>query len=88
MCGPHLMLLHEIAHALDEVHEADKEADKEQEKRQHRHHYTHARESLATQGMKQIKRRRLNLHRKRHPEKLRKRELARRVRLSRRRERR
>ena len=38
MCGPHLMLLHEIAHALDEVHEADKEADKEQEKRQHRHH--------------------------------------------------
>jgi hypothetical protein len=34
MCGPHLMLLHEIAHALDEVHEADKE----QEKRQHRHH--------------------------------------------------
>jgi len=33
MCGPHLMLLHEIAHALDEVHEADNE-----EKRQHRHH--------------------------------------------------
>ena len=33
MCGPHLMLLHEIAHALDEVHEADNE-----EKQQHRHH--------------------------------------------------
>ena len=32
MCGPHLMLLHEIAHALDEVHEG------EQEKRRHRHH--------------------------------------------------
>ena len=35
MCGPHLMLLHEIAHALDEVHEAEGE----QERRQHpRHH--------------------------------------------------
>ena len=37
MCGPHLMLLHEIAHALDEVHEA---TEREQEKPQHyqRHH--------------------------------------------------
>ena len=34
MCGPHLMLLHEIAHALDEVHDAEGE----QEKRRHRHH--------------------------------------------------
>jgi hypothetical protein len=34
MCEPHLMLLHEIAHALDEVHEAAGE----QEKRPHRHH--------------------------------------------------
>jgi|SRR5215475_11514752 len=34
MCGPHLMLLHEIAHALDEVHEAEGE----QERRRHQHH--------------------------------------------------
>ena len=36
MCGPHL-LLHEIAHALDEVHEA---TEREQEKPHHyqRHH--------------------------------------------------
>jgi hypothetical protein len=34
MCGPHIMLLHEIAHALDEVHEAEEE----QERRHHRHH--------------------------------------------------
>jgi hypothetical protein len=34
MCAPHLMLLHEIAHALDDVHEAEGE----QEKRSHRHH--------------------------------------------------
>ena len=34
MCAPHLMLLHEIAHALDDVHEAEGE----QEKRPHRHH--------------------------------------------------
>ena len=32
--GPHLMLLHELAHALDEVHAAEEE----QEKRHHRHH--------------------------------------------------
>ena len=35
MCAPHLMLLHEIAHALDEVHEAEGEQEK---KRSHRHH--------------------------------------------------
>ena len=34
MCAPHLMLLHEIAHALDDVHEAEGQ----QEKRSHRHH--------------------------------------------------
>ena len=35
MCGPHLMVLHEIAHALDGVHEAGGE----QERRYHpRHH--------------------------------------------------
>ena len=34
MCAPHLMLLHELAHALDDVHEAEGE----QEKRSHRHH--------------------------------------------------
>jgi len=35
ICGPHLMLLHEIAHALDEVHEAEGE----HEARHHpRHH--------------------------------------------------
>ena len=28
MCAPHLMLLHEIAHALDEVHEAEGEQEK------------------------------------------------------------
>jgi hypothetical protein len=35
MCAPHLMLLHEIAHAIDDVHEADAEQEK---KRSHRHH--------------------------------------------------
>src|SRR5690242_18240734 len=35
MCAPHLMLLHEIAHALDDVHEAEGEQEK---KRSHRHH--------------------------------------------------
>ena len=34
MCALHLVLLHEIAHALDEVHEAEVE----QEKRHRRHH--------------------------------------------------
>jgi len=34
MCGPHLMLLHEIAHALDEVHKVEGE----REKPHHRHH--------------------------------------------------
>ena len=34
MCGPHLMLLHEIAHALDEVHQAEGG----QEKPHYRHH--------------------------------------------------
>jgi hypothetical protein len=34
MCGPHLMLLHEIAHALDEAHETESEG----EKPHHRHH--------------------------------------------------
>jgi len=34
MCAPHLMLLHQIAHALDDFHEAEGE----QEKRPHRHH--------------------------------------------------
>ena len=38
MCGPHLMLLHEIATPSMKFTEADKEADKEQERRQHRHH--------------------------------------------------
>ena len=35
MCAPHLMLLHEIADALDDVHETEGE----QEKRSRRHHY-------------------------------------------------
>ena len=35
MCAPHLMLLHEIAHALDDDHEAEEEQEK---KRSHRHH--------------------------------------------------
>jgi hypothetical protein len=34
MCAPHLMLLHEIAEALDDVHETEGE----QEKRSRRHH--------------------------------------------------
>jgi hypothetical protein len=34
MCGPHLLPLHEIAHALDEVHETESEG----ERPYHRHH--------------------------------------------------
>jgi hypothetical protein len=35
VCGPHLMLLHEIAHALEEVHEA--QGDQEKPRQHHRH---------------------------------------------------
>ena len=37
ICGPHLMLLHEIAHALDEIHNTEGDAEVEQE-RPHRPH--------------------------------------------------
>jgi hypothetical protein len=35
MCGPHLLLLHEIAHALEEVHP---EVEEKEKPAHHRHH--------------------------------------------------